>query len=195
MPASGRRLTIALSASLALAIPTVAADATGTPNDTTEARARLEHLISEFHATWQTAWKQSEDFRNIDRVRPHFSTLCRLDIYSLKRAPEILRRATKAYRDSLIWYIAADSQFPIIKSKKSNHVVCPWWMVGTTVQVQDESRWRDGALLPQSRQEIFQARAELLRIWTALRNSARTTIGWSGSRYAFDWINANTTLP
>lgn len=121
--------------------------------------ARL--AISEFHATWQTAWIASENYRRSisndhDRRGRHLYFHCHAHNF-LNPSGFVAQSEAKS------WGLPK-SFYRMFMGGTTAFSVCPTWLLSTAIPLaQDESRWRDGALLSTYRERIARSRLGLVK--------------------------------
>lgn len=141
-----------------LGAASVHAQPPGIPQQGATPEARL--AISEFHATWQTAWFASENYRrsvNSDQYerRRHLYRHCHAENF-------LDRSGFVAQSEARSWGLP-EAFYSIIKGGSTAFGVCPTWLRSPTIPwAQDESHWRDGALLLTHRESIARARRGLI---------------------------------
>jgi hypothetical protein len=118
---------------------------------------RLVLAVSEFQARWQIAWRYSEQFRAA-RSGPkaqsdrHKFFHCDVDLFQDKADKTLLRKT---------W--GNPEPYYMIKGRRSAFGVCPSWLLTPRIELaDDESSWRDGAILAELRPSILRARANLI---------------------------------
>ncbi|MEO7996380.1 MAG: hypothetical protein ABI852_02985 [Gemmatimonadaceae bacterium] len=133
--------------------------------DSAETHERLLFSISEFHAAWQQAWRDSETARNRSQ-RARSAMRLRLPFLHCHNdgrdfgALNGMVSASTLNADSV-----ATRNYRVLEitSKDSRYAVCPSWLLTTSVDLAlDESLGRDGALLDSLRAPIQLRRAKLL---------------------------------
>lgn len=133
--------------------------------DSAETHERLLVSISEFHAAWQQAWRDSEIARNRSQ-RARLGMRLRLPFLHCHNdgrdfgAINGIVGVSALNADSV-----ADRNYRVLEitSKDFHYAVCPSWLLTTSVDMAlDESQIRDGALLDSLRAPIHALRAKLL---------------------------------
>ncbi len=115
----------------------------------------LQLTVSEFHATWQIAWYISEESRRKyigrEMLRKRITYFqCRVDSARFDAA-----RIHRGY------YPPKEQR--TIQGAKGGYVACPSWILTPTQHhIEDESKWRDAAIVPPLRPEIVVARNRLI---------------------------------
>jgi hypothetical protein len=124
------------------------------------ATAELRLAVSEFQATWQTAWFASENTRRANGDdREHRGRY----LYRHCHAENFLDpQGFVAQAEAKSWGLPRPF-YELIPSATTSFTVCPTWLLSPVIPfAQDESRWRDGALLSAYRARVASARRELI---------------------------------
>lgn len=118
---------------------------------------RLQFMVGEYHAAWQRAWRDSEEYRRF-RISN--------ELYGLRRTllhchPQYFDEAyRRRWNETDSVPVAYKS---VIRGTHPAHWLCPRWLLTTElVDAADESVWRDFALRPQYRANIAAKRSRLL---------------------------------
>jgi hypothetical protein len=139
-----------------------AAGSTGVPD------ARLEFAVSEFHATWQRAWRDSEEFRRL-----HYAYA------DLRRRLPFVQCHRRFFSDDRERQPEArvgpmpDRFYTLVPSAFTARGVCPSWLLTRNyLDAEDETFWLDGALRPDMRPIVANSRARLLALLEEARDKA-----------------------
>ncbi len=122
------------------------------------ARARVELAVSEFHAIWQSAWRESE------RINQAGSNRRQLGVRHMHvHCDEFAFLHRRLYAVSSTFMILPDSQFPMLQGSVSRFGTCPSWHLAPNRRATtEETYWRDGGIAETFRPSISSARRILL---------------------------------
>lgn len=133
--------------------------------DSAETHERLLLGISEFHAAWQQAWRDSEVARNRSQ-RARLGMRLRLPFLHCHNDGRDFGAINGVVGVSALRADSVtDRNYRVLEitSKDFRYAVCPSWLLTTSVDMAlDESQGRDGALLDSLRAPIQALRAKLL---------------------------------
>jgi len=118
---------------------------------------RLQFMVGEYHAAWQRAWRDSEEYRRF-RISNELYALRHTMLHCHPEYFDEAHRWRWNFPDSLPVAFQA-----VINAKEPSHWLCPGWrLTSQLIDAADESVWRDFALRPQYRTNIAARRSHLL---------------------------------
>lgn len=133
-------------------------------SDSTDAPALLQVRVSEFHALWQRAWRDSERYRQRYQARQVLDSLLR------SKYEHCHPDGSSDFRNTSIKVVNPEGGIPdeftfrVISDRSSYFAICPSWLLSEGVELaMDETAGRDGALIDSLRPLVYVARQELLR--------------------------------
>ncbi len=121
---------------------------------------RLVLVVSEFHAAWQRAWRDGEEYRrlrdsNTDLRRRYRFTHCEKRNFDEGRdqQPEVK------------YWGRIEPYYTKIESARSNRGWCPsWTLTATPPEIEEATTWLDGALRPSFREGVARQRQALIAV-------------------------------
>lgn len=118
---------------------------------------RLRFMLSEYHAAWQRAWRDSEEYRRF-RISNELYGFRRTLLHCHPQYFDEGYRQRWNEKDSVPVLFSS-----VIRGKDPEHWLCPRWLLRSElIDAADESVWRDFALRPQYRANIAAKRSRLL---------------------------------
>ncbi|MBL0939169.1 MAG: hypothetical protein IBJ03_09755 [Gemmatimonadaceae bacterium] len=148
---------------------------------------RLMFMVSEFQASWQRAWRDSEEYRRMRIPYEHFVQRHPLLHCHLEYFDEV-----EYLRWPSVWPFPGRLYAPI--GGITSHLWCPTWLLASPPdEGEDESVWKDSALRQSFRPAIAARRAQLLTALVTAYEAAPSHSWLAGQVVRFSLDARDTT--